>query len=160
MTLSDELARLEELRRTGSRTEEEFAAAKKRLLDSPPPTVQGQPYAGDLEKDTRLWAMLLHLSTLLGHAPAPLLGLIVPIVIWQIKKTDLPEIDQHGKNAVNWIISELIYLVITGLLSLLLIGLPLLFAVAILGIVFPIVAAIKASNGEVWKYPLSIRFFR
>lgn len=104
--------------------------------------------------------MLLHLSTLLGHAPAPLLGLIVPIVIWQIKKTDLPEIDQHGKNAVNWIISELIYLVITGLLSLLLIGLPLLFAVAILGIVFPIVAAIKASNGEVWKYPLSIRFFR
>jgi uncharacterized Tic20 family protein len=159
VSLSDDLARLEELRRTGSLSEEEFSSAKKRLIDSPP-AAHGQSYSGNRDKDTRLWAMLLHLSTLLGHAPAPLLGLIVPIVIWQIKKTDLPEIDQHGKNAANWIISELIYLVITGLLSLLLIGIPLLFAVAILGIVFPIIAAIKASNGEIWKYPSSIQFFK
>jgi uncharacterized Tic20 family protein len=41
----------------------------------------------------------------------------------------------------------------------LIIGIPLLVAVAVLSIVFPIVAAIKASNGEVWKYPLTIRFF-
>ena len=159
MSVSEELARLEELRRTGSLTEEEFSAAKKRLLDSPP-IAHGESYSGDRGKDTRLWAMLLHLSSLLGHAPAPVLGLIVPIAIWQIKKTDLPEIDQHGKNAANWIISELIYLVITGLLSLLLIGLPLLLTVAILGIIFPIIAAVKASNGETWKYPLSIQFFR
>jgi hypothetical protein len=85
--------------------------------------------------------------------------LIVPILIWQLKKAELPKIDVHGKNAVNWIISHIIYIIVCIPLIFLIIGIPLLLAVGVLSIVFPIVAAIKASNGEVWKYPLTIRFF-
>jgi uncharacterized protein len=46
-----------------------------------------------------------------------------------------------------------------GLLSILVVGLPLLFALAVVSIVFPIIGGIKAKNGEVWSYPLSVKFF-
>jgi uncharacterized Tic20 family protein len=88
----------------------------------------------------------------------PIAGIVLPVVIWQIKKDELPGMDAHGKNALNWIISELIYLVIAIVLTFVLIGIPLLAALCIAGIAFPIVAAVKANNGEVWKYPLAIPF--
>jgi uncharacterized protein len=113
----------------------------------------------DMEKQTRTWAMILHLSQL-ASLIVPLAGLIAPIVIWQIKKTELPGIDVHGKIVVNWIISAVIYAVVSVLLIVVVIGFPLLIVVAIVGIVFPIIGGIKASNGEVWKYPLTISFIK
>jgi len=86
--------------------------------------------------------------------------LVIPIVIWQIKKSELPGIDAHGKIVVNWIISEIIYLLVCLLLTLVLIGVPLLIAVGALGILFPIIGAIKANNGQVWRYPFSITVLR
>lgn len=109
------------------------------------------------DQQTRQWAMLLHLSQLAGFL-APLVGLIVPIVLWQLKKTEMPELDIHGKIVVNWIISMLIYLCACVLLSYAVIGVPLLGILAVLVIVFPIVGGIKANKGEIWKYPLSITF--
>ncbi len=107
----------------------------------------------------RQWAMLLHFSLLAGFI-LPILGLVVPIIIWQIKKTDLPEIDAHGKIVVNWIISAIIYGVICFLLAFTFIGAPLLFVLGALCIIFPIIGGIKANNGELWKYPLSIQFLK
>jgi len=109
--------------------------------------------------DDRQWAMLLHLSMLLGIL-IPLAGYVVPILIWQFKKEEIPEIDDHGKVAVNWLISELIYGCVALVLTLVVIGLPLLIALGAIGIAFPIVGGIKANNGVVWKYPLSIRFVK
>ena len=103
--------------------------------------------------------MLLHLSMLAGLV-IPLAGLIIPILIWQMKKDELPLIDAHGKNAMNWIISSLIYAVACLILWLLLIGIPLSIALGVVSIVFPIIAAIKGNNGEVWMYPLAISFFK
>ena len=103
--------------------------------------------------------MFLHLSQLAGFL-VPLAGLIVPIVIWQIKKKDLPTLDAHGKVVVNWIISELIYAVVGIILSFVLVGVPLLIILGLLGVIFPIIGGIKANNGELWKYPLSINFLR
>jgi uncharacterized Tic20 family protein len=111
------------------------------------------------ESQTRMWAMLLHFSILAGYA-VPIAGLVVPIMIWQLKKDELSEIDVHGKNAVNWIISELIYLAVSFILCFVIIGIPLVIILGILGIIFPIIAALKASNGEVWRYPLSISFLK
>lgn len=105
-----------------------------------------------------LWGMILHLSMLLGVA-LPLVGFVAPIVIWQVKKQSIPGIDEHGRAAVNWMLSSLIYAVIGGLLVLLVIGIPLLILLGILGVVFPIIAGIKASDGQAWRYPLSIPFF-
>ena len=70
----------------------------------------------------------------------------------------MPGIDVHGKIVVNWIISFLIYVIGAALLMIVLIGLPLLLALMVLHIVFPIIGAIKANEGEAWRYPLSITF--
>ena len=61
---------------------------------------------------------------------------------------------------MNWLISSFIYLVISGLLVLVLVGIPLLIAVAILTVVFPVMAALKANEGQLWSYPLTIRFLQ
>jgi uncharacterized protein len=115
--------------------------------------------APDRDRMARQWAMFLHLSTLGGFV-APGVGFVAPIVIWQIKKTDYPELDPHGKNVANWLISSVIYGIICTLLLAVFVGFFLLLILGALGIIFPIVAAIKANNGEVWKYPLSISFFK
>ena len=111
------------------------------------------------EKDFRQWAMFLHLSMLLGYV-VPIAGLIAPIVIWQVKKNEMPAIDEHGKNATNWIISALIYAVVSSILVFVIVGVFLLIALAILSIIFPIIAGVKANNGETWKYPLTIAFIK
>ncbi len=113
--------------------------------------------SNSLNANPNTWAMILHLSMLLG--PTTLIGYVAPIVIWQIKKNTMPEIDAHGRAAANWIISSLIYGAVCVVLFFFLIGFPLAILLAVLGIVFPIIAGIKASDGEVWNYPLSIRFF-
>jgi uncharacterized protein len=159
MNIADELQKLQELRFSGAISEDEFAKAKAKLLNAPPPGASSDPITpADADRQTRQWAMFLHLSQLAGIA-VPLAGLIVPILIWQIKKTDLPSIDVHGKIVVNWIISLIIYAVVCLILAFLIIGIPLLVVLAVLAIVFPIIGGIKANNGEVWKYPLSITFF-
>jgi uncharacterized protein len=161
MTVADELQKLEQLRQSGAISEEEFAKAKANLLAGSPTGGLGSflGAGGDVEQQTRQWAMILHLSQLASFL-VPLSGLVLPIVIWQIKKTDLPGIDAHGKIVVNWIISEFIYVLVSGLLCFVLIGVPMVFVVLALGIIFPIIGGVKANNGEVWKYPLSIPFFK
>ena len=113
----------------------------------------------DIERRTRQTALYLHLSLLVGII-VPIAGLIVPIVIWQVKKNELPLINTHGKNVVNWIISEIIYSFVCFLLVFVLIGIPLAIGLGIIGIVFPIIGAIKGYRGEAWKYPMAIPFFR
>jgi len=165
MNIGDELQKLRQLHQAGALSDEEFAKAKDVLLNPrphPSPMTQGrlakvEPVAR--EQQTRQWAMFLHLSLLVGFV-VPLLGLLVPILIWQMKKAELPGIDAHGKMAVNWIISEIIYAVICVFLIFVIVGIPLLLALGIIAIIFPIVAGIKANNGEVWKYPLSISFLK
>jgi uncharacterized Tic20 family protein len=111
------------------------------------------------EQEARQWAMFLHLSQLAGYV-IPLLGLITPIVIWQVKKEQYPVLDEHGKAVVNWIISELIYGAIGFILVFVVIGIPILGVLGILAIIFPIIGGIKANNGEIWHYPLTITFVK
>ncbi len=109
--------------------------------------------------NARQWAMFVHFSLLAGFI-VPILGLALPIIIWQLKKTDFPEIDAHGKVVVNWIISAIIYGIACSLLFYISIGIPVLFVLAAVCVIFPIIGGIKANNGELWKYPLSIQFFK
>ena len=112
-----------------------------------------------LEQRTRQWAMFLHLSNLAGFI-VPLAGWVLPIIIWQLKKEEMPGLDAHGKVVTNWILSEFIYATVSAILIIVLIGLPLLIALAVIGVIFPVIGGIKANNGEVWQYPLSIKFLK
>jgi uncharacterized Tic20 family protein len=110
------------------------------------------------DQATRQWATFIHLSLLAGVL-LPGAGFILPIVLWQVKKDELPGIDAHGKVVANWLVSALIYGIASSLLMFVLIGFPLLGILALLTLVFPIIGGIKANEGVLWPYPLSIRFF-
>lgn len=110
------------------------------------------------DSQTRNWAMILHLSQFAGVL-LPLAGLLAPLIIWQVKKTELPGIDEHGRIVMNWIVSAFIYAIVFSLLTLVIVGFPLLIVLGVVAIAFPIVGAVKASSGVAWRYPLSIRLF-
>ena len=110
-------------------------------------------------QEERQMGLFLHLSQLAGVV---LLfgGIILPIVLWQTQKEKMPALDAHGKMVVNWMISAMIYAVASVVLMIVVIGFFTLLAVAVLHIVFPIIGAIKANNGELWQYPLTIKFLK
>ena len=159
MSFLEDIEKLNDLKQSGAISEQEYQEAKESLLAKNRPAGQKFSQAMDgISSDTNMWGMLLHLSQFCGYV-VPLAGLIVPIVLWQIKKNDSEIIDRHGRIIVNWIITEFILGIVFGLLCLVLIGIPLLVALAVAAVVFPIVGGVKANNGEVWPYPCSIAFF-
>ena len=121
-------------------------------------TPQPEPSQVD-SRDQNMWAMLCHLSTLAGFI-VPLGNVIGPLVIWMIKKDVYPLVDDQGKEALNFQISMTIYYVISGILILILIGIPLLIGLALFSLVVTIIAMVKASDGVAYRYPLSIRFIK
>lgn len=117
---------------------------------------QNNPTVSDKDKQ---YAMFIHLSQFAGLL-IPLLGWALPLILWQTKKNTSAFIDTNGKIVMNWIISSLIYGIICYLLVFLLIGFVLLPALGICSIIFIIIGSIKANNGEIWPYPLSIHFIK
>ncbi|MEE4296132.1 MAG: DUF4870 domain-containing protein [Wenzhouxiangella sp.] len=111
------------------------------------------------DKETRTWTLILHLSVLSGLV-VPMAGLIVPVVIYLLKKDQIPSLTPHAHVVFNWLISAIIYAVISFILTFVGIGFLMLAVLALLSLVFPIIGAIKASEGTVWPYPLSIKFFK
>ncbi len=131
----------------------------------------------------RNWAMFLHLSLLAPlvievmipeMTPVSLLvGFIATIAFWQVKKGDVPGLDQHGRSVANWVISCVVYLTAYFIVSTIMrqLGYYFLFdffffieglltsAIVVCYLVFPIIGGLKAKKGEVWRYPLSIQFF-
>lgn len=108
--------------------------------------------------EVRTFCMLLHLSQLAGFV-VPGAGLVLPIVMWATNKDQHPEVNLHGLIVLNWLISALIYFIGCVILSFILIGIPLMFILAIVVLVFAIIGAVKANEGKYWPYPLSIDFF-
>lgn len=109
-----------------------------------------------LPDQVRHWALAAHLSAFLGAWFA--LAFLGPLVVWLVKREDHPFIATHAREALNFNLSVLIYGIVAGFLSLLLIGIPILIAIGIAWIVLTIIAAVKAENGEGFRYPLTIRF--
>lgn len=107
----------------------------------------------------RTYCTLIHVSQLTSII-VPGLGLILPIIMWIAHKDQNEDIDKHGRVTANWLISLVIYTVICGILLLIIIGGFGLLILGILNLIFAIVAALKANNGELWRYPLSIKFFK
>ena len=127
--------------------------------DSPPPPPQDAPPADAGDKEANMWAMFIHFSILAGFV-IPYVGWVVPIVLWQMKKNDMPAVDVHGKIVVNWIISALIYSAVCFVLTFIIIGIFGFMALAIMTLIYAIVGGIKANNGEVWPYPLSLKLIK
>lgn len=111
-------------------------------------------------KEEQNWAMYCHLSALVGFI-VPFGNVIGPLVIWLMKKDTMPQVDVHGKEALNFQITVLLALIVSFLLTFVLIGLVLLPIVGIGALVLTIMAAIKVSNGELgYRYPFALRLIK
>jgi uncharacterized Tic20 family protein len=106
-----------------------------------------------------MWAMLCHLSALSGFI-IPFGSLIGPLVVWQIKKNQYPIVDDQGKEALNFQITITLAAIVSAILIVVLVGIALLIAVGIASLVFTIIAAIKANNGETYRYPFCLRLIK
>ncbi|MDG1357290.1 MAG: DUF4870 domain-containing protein [Akkermansiaceae bacterium] len=113
-----------------------------------------------IPKPERTWAMFAHLSSFLGYTCIPLANIIAPLVIWQIKKEDMPFASDQGKECLNFQISMLIYIIISGILTLILIGFAFLLILYVMNIILTIIAAIKANEGVHYRYPMTMRFIK
>ncbi len=110
--------------------------------------------------DQKQMGMFLHLSGLALAVFFPV-GMALPIILWQTQKDKIPALDAHGKMVANWMISAAIYSVASFfLIFVFLIGILTGVAVFFMAIIFPIIGGIKANNGELWEYPMTIRFLK
>jgi uncharacterized protein len=157
---------------TGNRAQiEQYAEFVHHYVSSSVSELRGVSYSDDstlvhrsdkaagISLNASQWATLLHLSWLTNFI-IPLSGMILWIVIWQVKRQEIPQLDIHGKNLANWEISKIIFLLVCLPFNMILIGLPFFACLVGCAIAFPIIAGIKASNGEVWRYPLAIPFLK
>ncbi len=111
-------------------------------------------------RDVRTWSVLCHATALAGFF-VPWAGHILgPLIVWLAKRGDSPEIDEYGKESLNFQISMLIYNVIAGVLCLVLIGFIILAILHILNLVLVIIASIQASEGKFYRYPMTIRLIK
>ncbi|WP_405210556.1 DUF4870 domain-containing protein [Dokdonia sp. Asnod2-E02] len=109
-------------------------------------------------REDKTLLVLTHLSQLL-HYVVGFGGLIVPLIIWAANKERVQELDENGKQILNFQISLIIYALLS-IPAILLLGLGLitLLGVAILGFVLPIVNAVRVNRGEKPNYYISIKF--
>jgi uncharacterized Tic20 family protein len=110
-------------------------------------------------KDERTWAMLCHFSTYIGFI-FPFWNIIVPLIIWLSKREDLPLVEDQGREVLNFQISMTIYFIISGILCIILIGIPILIGLIIFDFIITIVAAISANDGKYYRYPINLKLIK
>ncbi|MFH1496522.1 MAG: DUF4870 domain-containing protein [Verrucomicrobiota bacterium] len=136
-------------------------------MTTQPPPLQPPALTPEPRKPDTLWPTLCHVCALAGGV-VPFGNIIGPIVIWQVKKDELPEVVAHAKEVLNFQITVMIALLaclplmFAGVLlffPLLLIG-PLIAAITIGALVCTIIGIVKASEGRFYTYPMTIRFIK
>lgn len=110
-------------------------------------------------KEERTWAMLCHFSVL-SMFVFPFGNILAPLIIWLIKKEEMPFVENQAKEVLNFQISITIYLIVAALLIIILVGIPLLIGIGIFNIVITIIAAIKANEGKNYRYPINLRIIK
>ena len=123
-------------------------------VTAPPPAPSGVP-----SNEEKQWALFAHLSALVGYI-IPFGSIIGPLIIWQVKKNEMPFVDDQGKEALNFQITMAIAALICIVLMLVLIGLLLIWIVGAVDLIFIVVAAISANNGQAYRYPFNLRLVK
>lgn len=116
-------------------------------------TEQEKPEASATTSDERTMAAL-------AHAGGIFFGFLPSLIIWLIKKDESAYVNDQGKEALNFQIAVAIAGIIAGILVMALIGVVLIFVVWAFNIIFCILAAIQASKGEYYRYPVTLRLIK
>jgi uncharacterized protein len=110
--------------------------------------------------EERQWATFAHLAALLGlvvWAAGILLG---PLIVWLIKRDTMPFVNDQGKEALNFQITVFLAGVVCTALIFVLIGIPMLAALAVFDLIFIIIAAVKSNEGVAYRYPICLRLIK
>lgn len=128
-----------------------------------PPATPPAPGAVPLDESVRNWGLLAHVSGLVSSALVGM-GFVGPLVVWLLKRDEHPFVAQNAAEALNFQLSMLLYGALLVVASLpvitLVVTLPLALVGFLLWVILPIVAAVRASRGETWTYPITIGFVR
>jgi len=133
------------------------------------------------EQNVRTWSMLCHISALAGLFFG-LGNVIGPLIVWQIKKNELPEIEPHGKEALNFQLTILIINIVASIVFISFLGAAfgigrmwrspfalwgggfgigsIIIIINLVAFILAVIAGLKANNGESYKYPFAIRFIK
>ena len=103
----------------------------------------------------KIWSILSHLSALVSLVGV---GLLVPLIVYLSMKDDSAYVADNAREALNFHLSLFLYCLCCIPLIFVVIGLPLLVLIGLATLVLSIVAAVKASEGGCYRYPLTIRF--
>ena len=116
--------------------------------------------APQVSKEEQNWAMICHLSALSGFL-IPFGNILGPLIVWLVKRAEMPLVDIHGKEALNFQITVSIAIAVCIALMFVLIGFVLIVIVGLGALVLTIVAAVKVSNGDLeYRYPFAIRLLK
>ncbi len=121
------------------------------------PTELPGPAAEDVSSEERNLAVLSHLGAFVGYA-IPFGNILVPLILWIMRREHSVFVGDNARESLNFQISISIYAVVCFALLFVLIGFVLLPALAVFQIVYVVLAALAARRGEVYRYPLTIRF--
>ncbi len=113
----------------------------------------------ELSETERNWAMLCHLSSFAGYF-FPFGGILGPLICWLSRKDESQWIDFNGKQALNFQLSILLYMVLAIPLVFIIVGIPILVFLGFLEVICIVIASVKASKGEEFRYPISIPFIQ
>jgi len=113
----------------------------------------------EVTQEEKTWGMIAHLSALSGII-IPFGNIIGPLVVWLIKKDTMPFVDDQGKEALNFNITVTIAMIVSAILMIVLIGFVLMAVIGIGALVLMIMAALKANEGQAYRYPYILRLIK
>ncbi len=134
------------------------AYAKTWMFDNTEQSPRERLVDPNVTSDQKTYALLIHLSLLATHF-VPFALVLAPLIMWQIRKGDSPFLDDHGREAVNFQLSLLLYGVGLALLSVITCGFGAIgfIPLYILALVGMILGAVAANRGEYFRYPATMR---
>lgn len=116
-------------------------------------TTESNNESGTLSSDDRTWGIIIHISGIFT-------GFLGPLIIWLIKKPESGFLDEQGKEALNFQITIAIAMFVSAMLTAVLIGVFMMPIVGLAMLILSIMAAVKVSNGEGYRYPLTMRLIK
>ncbi|MCB9304458.1 MAG: DUF4870 domain-containing protein [Lewinellaceae bacterium] len=111
------------------------------------------------DSNEKMVATFSHLGIVAGTI-VPFGSVLLPLILWLVYKDKSEYVAYHAKEALNFQLTMLIGFVASAILIFVVIGIPLLIVLAIVDLVFCIIAAMRANEGERYRYPYTFRFIK
>ncbi|MBK6621432.1 MAG: DUF4870 domain-containing protein [Saprospirales bacterium] len=111
------------------------------------------------ERDERMWATFAHLGIIAGFI-IPFGNVLAPLIIWLTQRDKSSYVETHAKEALNFQITVSIFAIGGAILMIIAVGFLLLAIIGIAALVFGIMAAMKANQGEMYEYPFNLRLIK